>query len=161
MSDAKHKHHESSEKAGPDFALTTSEMIDKDNKDSDKKVYDHLMLLLSQLSALTDELRLKTLSDIDRVLTAEGLSWSDIAESIRLTAIAAADLLKMLDFIEQHPSRLNANDKTHSFLQQLRERTTARQRVYLPDRQNDCLSCLCNDAIDAADGLRDNGEVVR
>jgi hypothetical protein len=146
-------HHESSD----DIALTTSQMIDKANKDNDQKVYDHLMLLLSQLSALTDELRLKTLSDIDRVLTAEGLSWSDIAESIRLTAMAAADLLKTLEYIEQHPSRLNTSDKTRPFLKQLRERTTARQRVYLSDRQIDCLSCLYNDAIDAAD----DGEVAR
>jgi hypothetical protein len=43
-----------------------------------------LMKLLPRLAAVTDKHRLKVLSDIDRVLAAEGLTWADVAAALEL-----------------------------------------------------------------------------
>jgi hypothetical protein len=47
-----------------------------------------LMKLLPRLAAVTDKHRLKVLSDIDRVLAAEGLTWADVAAALMPQEVA-------------------------------------------------------------------------
>jgi hypothetical protein len=104
------------------------------------QTYARLMKLLPKLSALTDRHRLKVLSEIDRVLAAEGLTWADIAEALappRGETLAAADLLATIDHIEQEDKNrivfltLNAR----SFLAEMREQAAENDSVYLSGKQ--------------------------
>jgi hypothetical protein len=111
------------------------------------EAYGRLMKLLPKLAALTDRHRLKVLSDIDRVLALDGLTWTDIADTLRAPAMTVEDVLKMVEHIEQHPDLLS--DNARSFIAMLRERATSYRVVNLSPRQCEWLSILYEQAQNA------------
>src|SRR4029450_4519959 len=101
------------------------------------EAYGRLINLLPKLAALTDKARLKALADIDRVLAAEGLTWTDIAAGLLAPALPVECVLAMLDRIAQQPDLLT--DKARDFITQLRERASRTDRVFLSPRQSEWL----------------------
>ena len=104
------------------------------------QAYARLMKLLPKLSALTDQHRLKVLSEIDRVLAAEGLTWADIAAALappRGETLAAADLLATIDQIEQEDKNriVFLTPNARSFLAEMREQAAENDAVYLSGKQ--------------------------
>jgi hypothetical protein len=70
--------------------------------------------LLPKLAAMTDKHRLKVLSDIDRVLAAEGVTWADVAEALipqetPPVVLKAADVSAMVEHIRKFPDILSNN----------------------------------------------------
>jgi hypothetical protein len=108
------------------------------------EAYGRLINLLPKLAALTDKARLKALADIDRVLAAEGLTWTDIAAGLLAPALPVECVLAMLDRIAQQPDLLT--DKARDFITQLRERASRTDRVFLSPRQSEWLYGLDYDA---------------
>src|SRR5262245_25431475 len=104
--------------------------------------FARLIKLLPKLSGVTDEHRLKVLSDIDRVLAAEGLMWADIAEALipPEEAMPADVLLAMLDSIERAPEFLSP--RAEMFLADLRTQATENDSVHLTFRQSAWLHAL-------------------
>jgi hypothetical protein len=108
--------------------------------------YARLIKLLPKLSAVTDEHRLEVLSDIDRVLAAEGLMWADIVEALipPEETIPADDLLAMLDTIERERMFLTA--RADMFLVDLRTRAADNDIVHLTGKQSAWLHLLLQKA---------------
>jgi DNA-binding transcriptional MerR regulator len=108
------------------------------------QAHTRLMKLLPKLSAVTDQHRLKVLSEIDRVLAAEGLTWADIAEALNEPQgedLAAAEALALIERIEQEHTVLLTNN-ARSFLDQLRERAMENYSVHFSFRQGQWLYAL-------------------
>jgi hypothetical protein len=98
------------------------------------QAYARLMKLLPKLSAMTDAYRLKVLSEIDRVLAAEGLMWTDIAAALTEPPgedLPTAELLTMIERIEQQDRMILLTPNARSFLAQMRERATEDDIVHL------------------------------
>jgi hypothetical protein len=108
------------------------------------QAHTRLMKLLPKLSAVTDQHRLKVLSDIDRVLAAEGLTWADIAEALNEPQgedLAATEVLSIIERIQQEHTVLLTNN-ARSFLDQLRERAMENNSVHFSFRQGQWLYAL-------------------
>jgi hypothetical protein len=112
-----------------------------------------LMKLLPRLAAVTDKHRLKVLSDIDRVLAAEGLTWTDIAAALEPKLEVAPIVLKAdavaatVERIRQSPRVLT--DNARDFLAQVNAQVLRLQRagdteigVHLSGRQAAWLEAL-------------------
>lgn len=95
-----------------------------------------LLKLLPRLSAVTDARRLKAMSDVDRVLAAEGLTWADIADFLEertnvVTEVNADEALAMADIVSQHADLLS--DNARDFLGQVvRKVIAAREATQQP-----------------------------
>jgi hypothetical protein len=114
--------------------------IDQEYLMPSPQAYARLMKLLPKLSAMTDQHRLKVLSEIDRVLAAEGLTWADVAAALappRGETLAAADLLATIDRIEREDKNriLFLTPNARSFLAEMRERAAENDAVYLSGKQ--------------------------
>jgi hypothetical protein len=115
------------------------------------QAHARLMKLLPKLSAVTDAYRLKVLSEIDRVLAAEGQTWADIAEALSEPqggSLPVAELLAIIERIEQQ-YRSSASwqtpltDNACSFLADLREKAAVQiGEVHLTFRQGQWLYAL-------------------
>ncbi len=108
-----------------------------------------LLKLLPRLAAVTDQRRLKVMSDIDRVLAAEGLTWASIAALLEKRTNEYADLgsdevLAMAEFIATNSYGLS--DSALNFLRQLREAAGRAAAVSLSARQREWLWKLHNKA---------------
>jgi hypothetical protein len=105
-----------------------------------------LVKLLPKLSAMTDQHRLKVLSDIDRLLAGEGFMWADIAEALsppRGEGLPAADVLAIIDRIEQQERALSLTSNASAFLADVRDRAEeGGGSVYLTSKQTAWLHAL-------------------
>jgi hypothetical protein len=101
-----------------------------------EETYFRLMNLLPRLSAITDKRRLKVLSDIDRVLAADGLSWDDIAEALMSPSgvTPSKTILDMIDAVAK--AELVMTENAVQFLSQLREQASQEPAVELSPKQN-------------------------
>jgi hypothetical protein len=112
---------------------------------------------------VTAKHRLKVLSDIDRVLAAEGLTWADIAAALQAPSeswieIKAVAVLDMIERILGFPDMLS--DNAQSFLKQTGERALRQDVVHLSARQAAWLDALHNKAEAAeADGVTIKQEI--
>jgi hypothetical protein len=111
------------------------------------EIYLRLIKLLPKLSALKDHNRLKTLSEIDRVLAKDGVTWCDIADALQQPPRQqweADVVLAMIDRIERVAQcvtcGLTANAR--DFLGQVREDATHGDDVRLTPRQSEWLRQL-------------------
>ncbi len=102
-----------------------------------------LLKLLPKLAAVTDQRRLKVLSDIDRVLLAENMTSASIAALLEertneYADIGSDEVLAMAEFIAAHNPQ-GLSDSALNFLRQLREAAGWGAAVSLSARQREWL----------------------
>lgn len=114
-------------------------------KKMSQEVWSHLVPLLPELSSIYDDHRLKVLTQIDRVLASEGLSWQAIADMLPEPAWSPASVIAAVDCIERYPD-LRGVAHAAQFLAECRDRAKAHKQVYLSPRQSAWLANLWEQA---------------
>ena len=109
-----------------------------------------LLKLLPKLAAVTDQHRLKVLSDIDRVLAAEGMTWADIAAAVEertneYADVPAAEVMAAVDFIALRDAQ-GLTDSARDFLRQLMHSADGAATVSMSARQREWLGALYHNA---------------
>jgi hypothetical protein len=108
------------------------------------ETFYRLANLLPRLSALTDRRRLEVLSDIDRVLAAENLSWTDITECLMppSSMLQSATVVQMCETIAQALQLAPLTENATEFLTELLRQAKLEPAVHLTPRQYQWLRSL-------------------
>jgi hypothetical protein len=102
------------------------------------EAYGRLIRLLPKLAAMTDQHRLKVLSDIDRVLARDGITWLEIAEALMPPGgqdFPVSNILAVVERIEQLRPTLFLTPNATAFLADLRSRASESDEVHLTSKQ--------------------------